>query len=43
MGSNRFIEARMDLYNVFDNINFIPVGYSTGSSTTGRSPRRPAT
>ena len=32
MGRNRFIEARMDLYNVFDNINFIPVGYSTGSS-----------
>jgi hypothetical protein len=32
MGRNRFIEARMDLYNVFDNINFIPVSYSTGSS-----------
>ena len=27
----RSIEARMDLYNVFDNINFIPVG--TGGST----------
>ncbi len=34
MGRNRFIEARMDLYNVFDNINFIPVSYSTGSSTS---------
>jgi hypothetical protein len=32
MGRSRFIEARMDLYNVFDNINFIPVSYSTGSS-----------
>jgi hypothetical protein len=32
MGRSRFIEARMDLYNVFDNINFVPIGYSTGSS-----------
>jgi hypothetical protein len=32
MGGNRFIEARMDLYNVFNNINFIAVGTSTGSS-----------
>jgi len=37
MGRNRFIEARMDLYNVFDNINFIPVGYSTGSSRSNWS------
>jgi hypothetical protein len=34
MGRNRFIEARMDLYNVFDNINFVPVSYSTGSSSS---------
>ena len=26
LGGSRFIEARMDLYNVFDNINFTPVG-----------------
>jgi hypothetical protein len=32
LGGNRFIEARMDLYNVFDNINFTPINYSTGSS-----------
>jgi hypothetical protein len=34
IGGNRFIEARMDLYNVFDNVNFNPVSYSTGSSTS---------
>ncbi|MEW5984747.1 MAG: carboxypeptidase regulatory-like domain-containing protein [Acidobacteriota bacterium] len=34
LGGNRFIEARMDLYNVFDNINFTPIGVSTGSSTS---------
>jgi hypothetical protein len=32
MGANRSVEARMDLYNVFNNINFTPVGVSTGSS-----------
>ena len=32
VGGGRTIEARMDLYNVFDNINFSPVGVSTGSS-----------
>lgn len=32
VGGSRFIEARMDLYNVFDNINFTPVGISTGNS-----------
>jgi hypothetical protein len=26
IGGRRIIEARMDLYNVFDNINFTPVG-----------------
>ena len=26
IGGGRFIEARMDLYNVFDNINFTPIG-----------------
>jgi hypothetical protein len=32
LGGNRTVEARMDLYNVFDNINFTPVGVSTGST-----------
>jgi hypothetical protein len=32
IGGNRFVEARMDLYNVFDNINFTPIGVQTGSS-----------
>jgi hypothetical protein len=31
MGGSRFIEARMDLYNVFDNINFNPVGVGSSS------------
>ena len=33
MGRSRFIEARMDLYNVFDNINF-SVGTVTRSGST---------
>jgi hypothetical protein len=32
MGSSRSIEARMDLYNILNSINFTPVGVSTGSS-----------
>lgn len=32
VGGSRMIEARMDLYNVFDNINFSPRGVQTGSS-----------
>jgi hypothetical protein len=32
VGGSRTIEARMDLYNVFDNINFTPRGVQTGSS-----------
>jgi len=35
VGGNRTIEARMDLYNVFDNINFTPVG--VGGSGLSRS------
>ncbi len=34
VGGSRTIEARMDLYNVFDNINFTPRGVQTGSSRT---------
>jgi hypothetical protein len=32
VGGGRFVEARMDLYNVFDNINFNPIGVQTGAS-----------
>jgi hypothetical protein len=32
IGGNRNIEARMDLYNIFDNINFTPIGIQTGSA-----------
>jgi hypothetical protein len=35
IGGSRSIEARMDLYNVFNNINFTPVGISTGSTVAG--------
>ncbi len=32
LGGSRSIEARMDLYNVFNNINFTPIGVQTGAS-----------
>jgi hypothetical protein len=32
LGGGRSFEARMDLYNVFDNINFTPIGVQTGST-----------
>jgi Carboxypeptidase regulatory-like domain len=32
---NMRVEARMDLYNVFDLVNFNPVGISTGTSLSG--------
>jgi Carboxypeptidase regulatory-like domain len=32
IGGSRTVEARMDLYNIFDNINFTPLGVQTGSS-----------
>lgn len=34
MGGTRSFEARMDLYNVFDNINFTPIGVQTGSAVS---------
>ena len=34
VGGNRLIEARMDLYNVFNNINFTPIGVQTGSAVS---------
>jgi len=34
LGGVRSIEARMDLYNVFNNINFNPIGVQTGSAVS---------
>ena len=34
IGGARSIEARMDLYNVFNNINFTPIGVQTGSAVS---------
>lgn len=35
VGGSRYVEARMDLYNVFNNINFTPVGIPSTVATTG--------
>ena len=44
LGGSRSIEARMDLYNVFNNINFTPIGVQTGASAANwKLPAPPAT
>ena len=44
LGGSRSIEARMDLYNVFNNINFTPIGCRrVPVRPTGKLPAPPAT
>jgi hypothetical protein len=43
LGGNRRIEARMDLFNVFDTINFLATTGWAGACRVGRSTRQPAT